>query len=394
MFKMEIPYKLRPYQREALREFFASSCRGIVELPTGTGKTIIALHAIKMVGERTAIIVPTIPLARQWYRKIRKCKVSCSLYYGEEKKISDITVFVVNSAVTSGYNYLDQFSFFVLDEVHHYASPVFSKLLDKLDGKKVLGLSATVKRLDGKHKHLLEKFPLIYRMSIKEASEQSYVAPIKIIKVEAHMTPEERKQYDECEETLRKAYIMLGTTSIDKIKQLTETKQKEIALAALTALVKRRILLSNVEDKKRKVLEICRKHPDEKILLFSESIESIENIRKYLVQHGVKCATYHSQKNKYKRQRILEGWGKGFNTLLACRCLDEGIDVPEVAVGIIIAGTSSPRQMVQRMGRIIRPRPNKTARIYVVYVPRTIEARQAQQIQNLANQKLDKYLPT
>jgi len=282
----------------------------------------------------------------------------------------------------------------LVSNCHHYASPVFSKLLDKLDGKKVLGLSATVKRLDGKHKQLLERFPLIYRMSIKEASEQSYVAPIKIIKVEAHMTPEERKQYDECEETLRKAYIMLGTTSIDKIKQLTDTKQREIALAALTALVKRRILLSNVEDKKRKVLEICRKHPDEKILLFSESIESIENIRKYLVQHGVKCATYHSQKNKYKRQRILEGWGKGFNTLLACRCLDEGIDVPEVAVGIIIAGTSSPRQMVQRMGRIIRPRPNKTAKIYVVYVPRTIEARQAQQIQNLANQKLDKYLPT
>jgi len=363
-------------------------------MPTGTGKTIVALHAIKILNTKTAIIVPTIPLAKQWHRKIRKCKAPCGLFYGEEKNIKDITVFVVNSAVTTGYKYLDSYEFFILDEIHHYVSPTFSRLLDKLDGKKVLGLTATVKRLDGRHKLLLDRIPLIYKMSIKQASEKKWVAPIKIIKVEAHMTPEERKQYDECEETLRKAYIMLGTTSIDKIKQLTETKQKEIALAALTALVKRRILLSNVEDKKRKVLEICRKHPDEKILLFSESIESIENIRKYLVQHGVKCATYHSQKNKYKRQRILEGWGKGFNVLLSVKALDEGIDVPEVAVGIIIAGTSSPRQMVQRMGRIIRPRPNKTAKIYVVYVPRTIEARQAQQIQNLANQKLDKYLPT
>ena len=392
MLQMDIPYRLRPYQHEALHEFFKNKCRGIVQLPTGTGKTIVALYAMKILGVKTAVIVPTIPLAKQWYRKIRRCKIPCGLFYGEEKRLKPITVFVINSAITTGYKYLDNYRFFILDEIHHYASPIFSKLLEKLDGKKVLGLSATVKRLDGRHKLLLQHFPLIYNMTVKQASEKSYVAPIKIIRVEAKMTMEERKEYDKCEETLRKAFIILGTTSIDKIKQLTNTKEKEIALAVLTALVKRRIILSNVEDKKRKVLEICRKHLNEKILLFSESIESIEAIKKYLLKHGVKCQTYHSKTNKKKRERILEGWGKGFNVLLSCRCLEEGIDVPECSVGIIIAGTSSARQMIQRMGRIIRPKPNKTARIYVVYVPRTIEAYQVNQISNIANQKLDKYL--
>jgi len=197
-------------------------------MPTGTGKTIVALHAIKILNTKTAIIVPTIPLAKQWYRKIRKCKVPCGLFYGEEKNIKDITVFVVNSAVTNGYNYLDNYEFFVLDECHHYVSPTFSRLLEKINGKKVLGLTATVKRLDGRHKLLLDRIPLIYKMSIKQASEKKWVAPIKIVKVEAYMTPEERKQYDECEETLRKAYIMLGTTSIDKIKQLTDTKPSNV----------------------------------------------------------------------------------------------------------------------------------------------------------------------
>jgi len=393
---MDIPYKLRPYQREALREFFLNDCRGIVEMPTGVGKTIVALFAIKMVGEKTAIIVPTIPLAYQWYEKIKKCGASCSLYYGGEKRISKITIFVVNSAVTNGFNLLDNFSFFILDEIHHYASPVFSKLLEKLDGKKVLGLSATVQRIDGRHHLLLSKIPLIYRMSIKEASENGFVAPINLHKVMTQMTKEERKEYDECEETLRKARIILGTLNPDKLRECTnDPDTRELALAALSALAKRRTILSNVKDKMSKVLEICRKHTNEKILLFSESIESIENIKRFLVQHGVKCGTYHSKKHKNKNKRIMEAWSNNkIQVLLSCKALDEGIDVPECSVGIIIAGTSSTRQMVQRIGRIIRPKQGKTAKIYVVYVPNTVEAYQVNQIENLINQKLDKYLIT
>jgi superfamily II DNA or RNA helicase len=138
-------------------------------------------------------------------------------------------------------------------------------------------------------------------------------------------------------------------------------------------LNRRRQLLSKIPSKRAKVLEIVRSVEDERILLFSESIESVETLKQYLLENGVSAETYHSQKPEHVRDMIFANWGKTFRVLLAVRALDEGVDVPEVKTGIIIASGKETRQLVQRLGRLIRPVQGKRARVYVVYAEGTYE---------------------
>jgi superfamily II DNA or RNA helicase len=109
------------------------------------------------------------------------------------------------------------------------------------------------------------------------------------------------------------------------------------------------------------------------VIVFSGSIESIEELKKYLIENGVSAETYHSQKPESVRDSIFAEWGRGFRVLLAVRALDEGVDVPEVKTGIIIASGKEVRQLVQRQGRLIRPVQGKKARLYVVYAEGTYE---------------------
>jgi superfamily II DNA or RNA helicase len=140
-------------------------------------------------------------------------------------------------------------------------------------------------------------------------------------------------------------------------------------------MIKRKKLLSNVFAKKEEVLKIIQAHPQQHIILFSESVPAIESLRKYLLENNVRCETFHSGTFPWKKERIFEEWGNEFQALLSCRALDEGIDVKEVAVGILITNGKSKRQFVQRIGRIIRPMEGKRAEFYVVYSPDTVEER-------------------
>lgn len=135
----------------------------------------------------------------------------------------------------------------------------------------------------------------------------------------------------------------------------------------------RRIFLSRIGAKKGALLDVAREHPDEKIIVFSESIDSIEELREYLVRNGVPAETYHSGKSEYEMTRIFSECGRGFNVLLAVRALDEGVDVPEVKIGVVVASGQSVRQLVQRKGRIMRPREGKQAKLYVIYAQDSVE---------------------
>ena len=109
--------------------------------------------------------------------------------------------------------------------------------------------------------------------------------------------------------------------------------------------------------------------------MFSESIDSIEGLKKYLLEKGIRAEIYHSNKPENIRDLIFKRWGAEFNVLLSCRALDEGIDVPECSIAVMIASGMSVRQLVQRKGRIMRPREGKIAKLYVVYAYGSVEAK-------------------
>jgi len=358
---------LRPYQEEAYEAWVSRGRRGVVIAPTGTGKTVIAIHAIKTANTNTLVVVPTERILKTWMSAFRRFGLTATAYYGRFKMLSGLTVSIYNS-VALHPEILDHFKMVVFDEVHHVASEVFSKLLEMVDGKDVMSLTATLKREDGLHHIIMAKLPVVYALDLKTAVESGYVSPIDIIPVPAPLTKVEMQGYTAIERKIRQLQQEI------RFRKLLGKPVKELERRLHIILSRRRQFLSHVSSKREKTLEVVRKEVNaDRILLFSESITSIEWLKEYLVKNGVPTETYHSLKSEAERDQVFEGWGSRFKVLLAVRALDEGVDVPEVGVGVIIASGKSTRQLVQRQGRLLRPAEGKRARLYVIYAENTYE---------------------
>jgi superfamily II DNA or RNA helicase len=359
---------LRPYQEEAYEAWLMKGRRGIIIAPTGTGKTVIACHAIMAANTPTLIITPRERILKMWQESLKvKFNLEATAFYDREKVLSNLTISIYNSVVLHPW-ILDHFKMVILDEVHHVAAETFSQILFRLEGKDVMALTATLKREDGRHNEVAARLPVVYCLDLATAIKNGYVSPIEIYPVSAPLTEMERKLYRDVEQKILKVRSELQAakaTGSSNIRWL-ETQLKKL-------LNRRRQLLSRIPSKKKKVLELVKACSEDRVIVFSESIDSIEELKNYLVENGVTAETYHSGKPEKVRDAIFADWGKEFKVLLAVRALDEGIDVPEVATGIIIASGKSTRQLVQRQGRLMRPVEGKTAKLYVVYAESTYE---------------------
>lgn len=369
---------LRKYQEEAITKALGAK-RSTIKAPTGTGKTIIAINWLERVGRRSLIIVPTQALIFQsWTPKlIEQGYRSVGQYYAYVKKLMDpITVTTFASAIKRTNYLLDNVDAVVIDEIHHLgARRALAKLLPRLKEKEyVLGLSSVPEREDGAHESFLSEFPISYELGLGDAIRNRYVSPLKIINVPAPMTVEEFENYKVMTGRIKRAFQFCGP-DLRRWTTRYEPKSKQYVLGRLGmwSLIKRKKLLSEVRAKKDRVLEIIRSHPSERIMLFSESVPAIEHIRCFLLENDVACETFHSQTDPLRKESIFDDWGIKFQVLLSCRALDEGIDVKEVGIGILITNGKSKRQFIQRIGRVIRPMEGKNAKFYVVYSPDTTE---------------------
>jgi superfamily II DNA or RNA helicase len=387
--------EIRDYQREAI-ETWKKARRGVVVMPTGTGKTYVALRVILdalAVNPRThvAVIVPLIELAQQWRKRMREFGLYSTLYYGEEKRISRVTIFVVNSAYLNP-RLLRLFDLIIIDEIHHLRSEKFQHIIHEVRDKDVLGLTATPE-LGAIQYHI----PIVYRMSFDEARQRGAIVDIDVVPVYVDMAPEERSEYLEIEEKMENvAKLMEKLRDSEDQEDRAELEDLEQRYRILAD--KRKRLMSRLEEKRRRVVEIARMHIGERVMVFTESIESAEAIKSELLSNGVKAETYHSQKSDAVRKRILATWGKAFTVLVTVRALDEGIDVPECGVAIIVASGTSTRQITQRLGRILRPAPGKeTAKLYVLVARNTYETEILSRIREIAGKsgdmKIDGFSP-
>ena len=371
---------LRPFQQEAYEAWKERGFRGTIIAPTGTGKTIIAGYAIKTLGEPTLVVCPTERILKMWRERLReKFGLTATAYYGGEKRLGRITISIYNTIAIHHPEIVDRFKFIVLDEVHHVASEVFQRVLRLIKPEhKVMALTATLRREDERHNQIKAVIPVVYCLDLAEAMRRRLVAPVKVIPIPVSMNRDELREYSEIERRIGRMKMAAAAA-----REEDDRKRLEQEVRKLTNM--RRRILSRLEAKKEAVYKIALKHPGERILVFSESIESIEGLKRYLLERGVKAETYHSQKPEHVRDMIFSGWGKSFQVLLACRALDEGIDVPECGIAVIIASGLSVRQLVQRKGRIMRPREGKIARLYVIYAQGSIEAKIPQKIEAILN---------
>lgn len=375
LYETEDSMGLRPYQKEAVEKAILAK-KSTIKAATGTGKTIIAIAWLKALDVDSIVVVPTQALIYQaWAPKLASYGFSdVGQYYAFAKVFGKVTLTTFSSAI-SHPEIMENAQAVVVDEIHHLgARTALRRLLPKIKEKEyVLGLSSVPEREDLTHQFFLKEFPICFDLTLGNALREGFVSPIQVEELPAEMTPAERTKYEMYTDKIQKAFRFCGS-NIKRWARCFDPKTRQFpGRQGMWALTLRKKLLSNVESKKEKVLEVVTKHPDERIILFAESVPAIESISEHLKAAGITCETFHSGTEPWRRMEILDEWGEKFQVLLSCRALEEGLDVKEVAVGILITSGKSQRQFVQRIGRIIRPVEGKTARFYIIYCPGTVE---------------------
>jgi len=370
---LSFDYLLFPYQKEALEIFFTHSCRGLVVLPTGAGKTYLALKAIEMLSTPTLVIVPTLDLMFQWYSLLTTgFQREIGLLGGGYHEINSLTVSTYDSAYIWAEEIGDKYRFLVFDEVHHLPSPKNAHIAEMSIAPYRLGLTATLEREDGRHELLKELVgPVVYRKSIKELAGQ-YLSEYEVIRLRVPLTKEEEKNYAR-EQRVYLAYLrsqglkLWGKRWKDFVKLSSYDRE---ARKAMLAYQNARHIVFNAQGKIRLLDTLLKRHLQDKVLIFTESNELVYWISKnFLIP-----AITHETEIKERKKILSRFCADKYRRVITSRVLEEGIDVPEANVAIILSGTSSSRQHLQRLGRILRQKPGKHAYLYELITLATKES--------------------
>ncbi len=373
--KMEFKGTLRPYQEKALEAWRNSGYRGIIALPTGAGKTVIAIAGIAELGKKTLIVVYTKEHVKQWYEAIRKFSDAAGmvgLYYSEEKKISPITITTYQTAFRKLNMFATVFPLIIFDEAHHLPADKFRAIALGMPAPYRLGLSATVEREDGKH---VELFPLlggiVFKTSPGELTKQGYLAPYVIKRIKVELLPDEKKLYTR----LKKQYVFFSR-GLPFNEVLARAKKGDPdAIAAIRLHAKMRDIVQYSEAKLKAAEKIIRSELEKgsKIIVFTQYRKQAEEIAK-----RTGALLLHGGIEKRKRLTVLDRFKKIKSGVLVVTTVgDEGLDIPDANVGIFVSGTSSPRQFIQRLGRLLRPKDGKQAVLYEIVVSGTSEEYQS-----------------
>lgn len=382
---IRFPFELKKDQLEAADAWVANGCRGSVIFSTGTGKTEIAFECAKRAAglsgrDRFPILflVPRIVLVEQNVNRLQRYGIpddQIGVYYGERKDIKEITISTYQSAINNS-GLIQNAQMVVLDEVHlvSESAVAFDSIFDVIvedPGKAILGLTATINEKDAKYQTILTVAPPVKKYMIKDAVNDGRLAKPIVESVQVSFMPEEQKIYDEASAAIKDISRKLQTFDPAKMtRMLTRGGARgSMAKTWFAHVRKRKELLSSTKQKLLKAVELVKNHPDERIMIFSETIDSIRQLKDLLEGAGVPAQTIHNGVKRRERQEILQSWGKDYFPLLSVHTLEIGYDVPQVGIAIIIASTSNMNQVAQRIGRVVRKVEGKDqALVYVVYV--------------------------
>ncbi|MEM2196884.1 MAG: DEAD/DEAH box helicase [Sulfolobales archaeon] len=379
--RISLKVTLRDYQREAIDRWVKNGHRGVVALPTGSGKTLVAIAAIAETGERTLVVVITKDHVKQWYEELLKATdvppEMIGFYYSEEKRLAPITITTYQSAFRYISRLAPHFGLLVVDEVHHLPAEKFKAIALGSPAPKRLGLSATPYREDGKH---VELFPLmggvVYYKLPAELAEAGYLAQYEVITVKVGLKPDERKKYLE----LKKKYrdLVNGAKFEDVLEAARRGDRR--AIEALKLVTEMRKIVQMSESKIEKVKEIVEKEKGAKIIVFAHYVDLARRIAEEVSGYLLTGDTEGP-----KREEVLRSFRERREGVLVVTTVgDEGLNIPDATVGILVAGTSSPRQFVQRLGRLLRPSPGKVARLYEIITKGTAEELHAKKRKDLS----------
>ncbi len=364
-----------PHQSEALSAWTDAGGRGVVVLPTGAGKTFVAALAIVEKQRSALVLVPTLDLMTQWHDGLRALfDTEVGLLGGGSHEIATLTVSTYDSAHLHMERIGNRFGLVVFDECHHLPSEAYATAARMCLAPFRLGLTATPERNDGRDS-LYEELvgPICYRRDIHELSGD-YLAPYETIRLEVKLCAEERAAYDEA----RAEYVaFLRASGIDMSRAdgwsqfVMRSSQSDAGRRAFLAYRRQRKLALASPSKLELVAQLLERHRKDRVLLFTEDNATVYEIaRKWLIP-----AITHQTKVK-ERAHILSAFASGgLFAVVTSKVLNEGVDVPSANVAIVLSGSGSVREHVQRLGRILRKSEGKRATLYELVSERTSEER-------------------
>jgi len=358
---------LRDYQKKALEKWVKAGMKGCVVLPTGSGKTIIGIKAIERVNSATLIVVPTLDLMGQWTEVLSKHFTNAKIgnLGGGTDDIQSITVATYDSAYLRAASIGNKFSLIVFDEVHHLAAPGYRSIAEQMAAPYRLGLTATIEREDNLHKD----FPklvggVVFQAYPSELAKDKHLAPYEIERRQVKMTLQEKQEYERNYGTyqvyLNKVGIKMNYAGAFQRLIMMSAKSKA-ARQALLARNKAMEIALNSKSKMEELREILVENRGSKTIIFTQHNSLVHEISD---RFFIPLITHKT--GKEERQDTLAGFKEGrYLAIVTSKVLDEGVDVPDAELGIIVSGTGSGREFIQRLGRLLRPKrdPAKKAKL-------------------------------
>jgi superfamily II DNA or RNA helicase len=384
--------------------------KGLVSAYTAFGKSSgISIPAIKKVNPESLLItVPNNRLKLDWEKKLKESKLN-----GE--------VVVVNTLIKNKYDV----ELLIIDEIHRFAADTFVTTFDVVNYDKILGLTASPERQDGKEYLIFERLPLIEEVTIEEGLKQGWVDPFEVITIPIELTPDEKAKHKNINKTYEKIKKELGYGNpmknaqyyvkyIDLKKWIVGKKTKKVyfrnyleaqlekshpklpsykiqelinnhfniptkehphykkALLAIkfyNIVAERKDLLYNASNKIDKTLELFEQYRNEYKFVFSQRIDFLEKLYDHLPHEEVKL--YHSNMKKKDREESFKLFNDGrtkIKTLLSVKSLIEGVDIPKLSISIVTSFTSSKIDKIQTLGRTMRKYKDKKAIVIYLYI--------------------------
>jgi len=395
----EVKSELRAYQREAVDAFLAAirdgRGKGILAIHSGAGKTVIAAAIAEALSRKefgalgaeipagsgrspfvTLVVVPTLDLIDQTKKVM------------DREGIHNVVVitYAKASRLENDERFWESFDLLIFDEVHHLAeSGAWQRLLvPAFQAPYALGLSATPPT--DPENILLRTLPILYTRTLGEGTDEGFAAPVEVRPVPVQLTDEERKEYARLTDMIRLA-VSGGSMSQAYTRLVGHDPETGEKLFGGQVMTQRKQLVAMAENKLDALVDIveellalsedcnCDAKPPRRLFVWSEYIDALELAKGVLNRlHGPIAELVTGKTPKAERKRLLtEAWGRDFPVLLIARIGEEGLDYPEVAHGIIIAGAKTSRQNMQRIGRLLRPMPGKTAKLWLIFAEGTME---------------------
>lgn len=392
---------LYPWQVRALDGWASSGYVGVIEAVTGAGKTRLALAAIEAEvrrGGRAVAIVPTTDLQNQWLAEIDSLLTRPSAHRAtvgamgggrfETLQMVQVLVATVQSACQYPLG-LSGDGLLIADEAHHYGAEVWSGALEE-GFRRRLALTATYERDDDGLEAVLDPYfgSYRYRLGYEEALADDVIAHFKVAFVGVQFDPIELALYSEADDKARRKRSMLINTFgltpepfgvfMREVQRLAKSESEGARHAGLylSAFSKRRKILAAASEKFERLVDIVPAiAAAESTILFSQTREAAERAVSVVEVAGVSGATLHAELESAERREVFDSFRDGGNRFIAApKLLDEGVDVPDADLAIVLASSRSRRQMIQRLGRVIRKKSDgRLGRLAIFYVEGTSE---------------------